>query len=88
MFVRTSLIDNTPVLTNTATTDEKFARRAAIWTDIDSGERVQPNAMWTAFFGKLNNSATMLFFRKTDEWNDERSNDRLWSFVPRNAIVA
>jgi len=28
------------------------------------------------------------FFRKTDEWNDERSNDRLWSFLPKPAKVA
>jgi L-alanine-DL-glutamate epimerase-like enolase superfamily enzyme len=27
------------------------------------------------------------FFRNTDEWNDERSNDRLWSFRPKESKV-
>ena len=29
-----------------------------------------------------------LFFRKTDEWNDERSNDRLWSSIPKKSEIA
>lgn len=28
------------------------------------------------------------FFRKTDEWNEERSNDRLWSLLPKKSDIA